>query len=25
MGQKELDRKLMFEALIEAKKAYSKG
>ena len=25
MGQKELDRKLMFEALAEAKKAYSKG
>jgi len=25
MGQKELDRKLMFEALVEAKKAYSKG
>lgn len=25
MGQKELDRKLMFEALVEAKKAYLKG
>ncbi len=25
MGQKELDRKFMFNALVEAKKAYSKG